>query len=122
MPSTWNRRVTATADGLHLQVDETTDNPNPPGRSDSASYITVKASDRPAIINYRADGVTITGIEMKGGGAVPDGLAVQTLPNGFLRLTDSGASGTDYSYYLVGNYGSNDGIRTEDPQIHNVDR
>ncbi|MGK7311902.1 MAG: hypothetical protein ACN0LA_06640 [Candidatus Longimicrobiales bacterium M2_2A_002] len=66
--------------------------------------------------------MTITGIEMKGGGTVPDGLAVQPLPNGFLRLTDSGTSGTDYSYYLVGKYGSNDGIRTEDPQIHNVDR
>lgn len=119
MGSTWNRRVTATSDGQHLQVDEETTNPNPPGRTDTANSITVKSSDRPAQINYLANGVTLTGIEMKDGGSVPSHLQVQTVGPG-LRLTDSGDSGTDYSYYLVGSYGDNDGIKTEDPQIHNV--
>jgi hypothetical protein len=110
--SVWNRRVTATSDGLHLQVDEDTPNPNPQGRNDTAGYIT---------INYRADGVALTGIAMKDGSQVPAGLQVQVNGNGaMLQLTDTGGSGTDYSYYVVGNYGVNTGIRTEDPQIHNV--
>lgn len=117
--SVWNRRVTATADGQNLQVDEVTQNPNPPGRSDSANYITVKASDRPAQINYLADGVALTGIQMKDDQPIPQGLQVN--PNGNnLRITDDGSSGTDYSYYLVGDYGSNNGIKTQDPQIHNI--
>lgn len=118
--SVWNRRVTATSDGLHLQVDEDTTNPNPPGRDDPPSSITVKASDRPAQINYLADGPSLTGIQMKDDSPVPEGLQVQTRgPN--LIITDTGASGTDYSYYLVGNWSTNNGIKTADPQIHNVD-
>lgn len=120
--STWNRRVTATADGQHLQVDEVTANPNPAGRNDGANYITVKASDRPATINYLADGVTLTGIAMKDGSGVPSALQVQVNGNGtLLQLTDSGVAGTDYSYYVVGSYGSSSPIQTQDPQIHNVD-
>ena len=119
--SVWNRRVTATSDGLHLQVDEDTPNPNPQGRNDTANSITVKATDRPGLINYRADGVTLTGIAMKDGSQVPAALQVQVNGNGqLLQLTDTGGSGTDYSYYVVGDYGSNTGIQTEDPQIHNV--
>lgn len=119
--SVWNRRVTATSDGQHLQVDDVTANPNPPGHDDPANYITVKATDRPAQINYLGDGVTVTGIAMKDGESIPPGLQVQPLgPN--LRLTDTGAPGTDYSYYVVGDYGGNDGIRTDDPQIHNIER
>lgn len=117
--STWNRRVSATADGLHLQVDEVTTNPNPPGRTDTANDITVKGSDRPAQINYLADGVVLTGIAMKDGTPVPTALAVSANgPN--LQISDSGDSGTSFSYYVVGNYGGNAGIQTEDPQIHNV--
>lgn len=119
--STWNRRVTATADGLHLQVDDVTGNPNPPGRDDGPNYITIAASDRPATINYLADGVTLTGIAMKDGSAIPSTLTVTTPGNsGNLRIVDTGAAGTDYSYYVVGDYASNRGIQTEDPQIHNI--
>lgn len=119
MGSVWNRRVTATADGLHLQVDEETTNPNPPGRDDGPNDITVKSSDRPAEINYLANGVTLTDIEMKDGKHKPSHLEVKRVGNG-LKITDTGHSGSTYSYYLVGNYRSNTGIRTEDPQIHNV--
>ncbi len=57
---------------------------------------------------------------MKDGSDLPSGLSCQV--NGQnLQLTDSGVSGTDYSYYVVGNYGDDTGIQTEDPQIHNVE-
>jgi hypothetical protein len=117
--STWNRRVTATGDGLHLQVDEDTPNPNPQGRSDSSNDITVRGSDRPATIRYIGNGVTLSGIRMKDGGPVPTALAV-AVAGPTMTLTDNGVAGTDYSYYLVGSYGTNSGIETEDPQIHNT--
>jgi hypothetical protein len=117
--STWNRRVTATGDGLHLQVDEDTPNPNPAGRNDGSNYITVQASDRPATIRYIGSGVTLSGIRMKDDSPVPAALTV-AIAGQTMTLTDSGAAGTDYSYYLVGSYGANSGIETEDPQIHNT--
>lgn len=75
--------------------------------------------DRPATIHYIAHRVRLTGIAMKDGGAIPRELEVRSNgPN--LRLTDTGEAGTDYLYYVVGDHGNKHGLRTEDPQIHNI--
>lgn len=116
--ATWNRRVSATADGNNLQVDEVTSNPNPPGRNDTASDITVRSDDKPALINYLGDGVRVTGIAMKDGGDLPAGLTFTANGNNG-QVRDDGPDGVDYSYYVVGDYADHHGIQTEDPQIHN---
>ena len=116
--ATWNRNVDD--GGEYLIITKTAQNPDPPPppeRNDTAIDITTYGADRPATINYHAPGndVTLTGISMKNGDPIPAELSVFVNPAGnLLRLTDSGAAGTDYEYYVEG-----DGKRTEDPRIRN---
>jgi hypothetical protein len=118
--ATWNRRVTVTGDNQYLQVDNLTPDPNPPGANDPPDSITTDAAERPATINYLANGPQLTGIEMKDGSTIPSWVAVSTKGRN-LCVVDSGGSGTSASYYLVGNWGNapSNPIRSQDPQIHN---
>jgi hypothetical protein len=113
----WNRRVTVTSDGKYLQVDNDTTNPNPPGNSDPADSITTDSAERPATINYLANGPVLTGVKIKGRGKKPDWLDVS---NGglTLQIVDNGTSGTSVSYYLEGTWLGKK-IKSRDPQIHN---
>ena len=121
--ATWNRKIAQGED--YLVCTKSAANPEPPPvpghdpRTDTAIDITTYTADRAgggAKILYHSTDVALTGIAMKDGGSLPDGLAYTTNPPGtLLTVTDTGATGTDYSYYVEG-----DGKKTQDPQIHNV--
>ena len=121
--ATWNRQISI--DGDNLACTKSAGNADPPpapnhgARDDTADKIKVYESDRGtagATINYHAAGLALTGIAMKNGGSVPADLKVEVRGNGnLLVLTDKGAEGTIYNYFVEG-----DGKQTDDPQIHNV--
>jgi hypothetical protein len=115
--ATWNRRVTVTADGKYLQVDNDTTDPNPPGNDDPPDSITTDSAERPATINYRANGPVLTGIKIKGHRQTPKWLEVS---NGglSLQIVDNGSQGTSVGYYLKGTWNGKK-IKSRDPQIHN---
>ena len=120
----WNRRVSVTADGNHLQVDDVTPNPEPPAppgknrNRDTATDIYVYEEDRPATVRYVSDGAGTLGIEVKGGGNLPSGYS-QSNQNDNLTITDNGAENVNVSYYVTGSWNGND-IKTQDPMIHNL--
>jgi hypothetical protein len=122
----WNRVVDlSTKGGNHLFVLRVDDPQNPgsnpppiPGkdpRTDDANNITVYAEDRGqngAKIHYRGNGCYLTGLEAKEeGGSLPE----YKPEGGNIMITDTGAEGTCYEYYIVGR----GGLKTKDPQIHN---
>ena len=126
--ATWNRNVDD--EGDYLVVTKTAQNADPPPvpahdpRTDTALDITTYTADRApdgAMIIYHPsprEGVTLLGITMKDQKPVPPELTWR-FDGPLLKLTDKGAAGTDYEYYVWGTVGTVD-KRTEDPQIHNL--
>lgn len=118
----WNRRVSVTADGQHLQVDEETTNPeppSPPSRSrDTATDIYIYGEDRPATVRYLSNGAGTLGIEPKDGGDIPSGYSVSN-QGATVIVTDDGSAGVNFSYYVTGSWGVQP-VKTQDPQIHNL--
>ncbi len=122
MAATWNRDVEDGGDYLVITV--TGNNPGPPpDRNDTADDITTYGADREgggAMINYHAQGdVVLTGILMKDGGEIPDGLSVFVNPAGeLIRLTDTGPARTEWIYYVQGTVNGTS-KQTQDPKLHN---
>ncbi len=120
--ATWNRHI-AKGNG-YLDCTKSAANADPPpapghgARTDTANDITTYPADRPvggAKILYHSTDVVLTKITMKEG-SLPEALSYEAnSPGTLLTVTDKGATGTDYSYYVEG-----DGKQTQDPQIHNV--
>ena len=125
--ATWNRKIEDGGD--YLTVGESAQNPNPPpapghgSREDTANDITTFGPDRgdtgAKILYHAIGGVILTGISMKDGGEIPDGLSAGVNPAGkLLTLTDTGEAGTIYDYYVQGTV---DGTakQSQDPRIRN---
>ena len=117
---TWNRKIED--GGKYLVVEELAQNDNPP-RTDTALEITTLTADREeggAKILYHSTDVKLTGIRMKDGGEIPDGLEASANPPGtLLTVISNGAAGTHYDYYVVGEVDETE-KQTEDPKIHNL--
>lgn len=123
--ATWNRDVSYDADSGYLVVTMSGNGAEPPpvpekgDRTDTADDITTYSEDRPATIKYHCgDGVDfLTGLAAKEGASAPP--FEVTRGGALLTVTDDGATGTDYSYYVQGVVAAED-KQTQDPQIHNL--
>ena len=124
--ATWNRTVTVSGGYLVCgMMGNGTSNPAPvPGkgdRSDSATDITVYSEDRTgggAKIKYHASGCTLTRLTAKANQTAPP---CNVTGNGnLLTITDTGATGAEYEYYVDGKDSEGNDLSTEDPQIHNA--
>ncbi len=124
--ATWNRTVTV-SDGYlvcGMMGNGSSNPPDVPGkgaRSDSATDITVYSEDRTgtgAKIIYHATGCTLTGLTAKANQTAP---SYTVTGNGtLLTITDAGATGDEYEYYIDGTDSGGTTRQTEDPQIHNA--
>ena len=122
--ATWNRTVTVSGGYLVCgMMGNGTSNPAPvPGkgdRTDSAADITVYSEDRTgggAKIIYHPSGCTLTGLTAKANQTAPP----STITGINLTITDTGATGAEYEYYVDGKDSEGNDLSTEDPQIHNA--
>ncbi len=90
-------------------------------RTDTAINITVYSEDRTgggAKIIYHPSGCTLSGLTAKENKTAPP----YNVPgNGsLLTITDTGATGAEYEYYIDGKDSEGNDLQTKDPQIHNA--